>query len=84
MDYKPNGYRRARAVLEKVFKEMDRESRKGMTKNEKVKGPRAEFLEKYKVEGYDKAKETINSRFGKEVYNDSILKQWIEEDETQK
>ena len=48
MDYRPNGYKRAR-------------------------------------EGYDKAKEMINSKFGKEVYKDSILKQWIkEENENQK
>lgn len=48
MDYKPNGYRRARAVLEKVFKEMDRESRKGMTKNEKVKGLELNFWKNIK------------------------------------
>lgn len=85
MDYRPNGYKRAREGLEKMFVRMDREAKQRMDKPEKVKGPRKKFLEKYKVEGYDKAKEMINSKFGKEVYKDSILKQWIkEENENQK
>lgn len=84
MDYKPSGYKRAREGLKKIFERMDREEIKRKPKPKAVKGPRAEFLKKYKVEGYDEAKEAINSRFGKEVYNDTILKQWIEEDEAQK
>lgn len=80
MDYKPSGYRRAREGLERIFERMDREEIKRMPKPKEVKGPRAEFLKKYKVEGYDKAKEAINSRFRKEVYNDAILKKWIEEE----
>lgn len=75
---------RARRRLESVLRGIDKEERKRKPKPPIVKGPRTEFLEKYKVEGYDKAKEAINSRFGKEVYNDIILKQWIEEDGAEK
>ena len=44
------------------------------------KGKRAEFLEYYKIKGFDEAKSQINSGFKKEVYNDEILKKWIEEE----
>ena len=43
-------------------------------------GKRTEFLAKYKVVGYEKAKEIINKDFGREVFNDGILKKWIKEE----
>ena len=38
------------------------------------------LLEYYKINGFDEAKSQINSGFKKEVYNDEILKKWIEEE----
>lgn len=81
MDFKPKVSKLARERLEKVFSEMDREDKKRKNKPPTTKGARIEFLEKYKVEGYYKAKKIINSKYGKDVYNDNILKLWIKEDE---
>lgn len=74
------GEKRARARLEGIFRSMDFEERQRRTKPNKTKGKRAEFLEKYKLKGFDEAKREINSEFEKEVYNDQILKKWIEEE----
>ena len=72
--------RRASRKLEGVFRSIDYEKRQRKDKPSKVKGKRAEFLEKYKLKGFDEAKREINSEFEKEVYNDEILNKWIEEE----
>ncbi len=79
MDFKPNAERRARYVLNQIFEYMDAEEKKKKPKT-RDKGKRAEFLEYYKIKGFDEAKSQINSGFKKEVYNDEILKKWIEEE----
>ena len=79
MDFKPNAERRARYVLNQIFEYMDAEEKKKKPKT-RGKGKRAEFLEYYKTKGFDEAKSQINSGFKKEVYNDEILKKWIEEE----
>lgn len=74
-----------RETLETVFREIDREiSEAKKCQTPRTNGARTTFLEKYKVHGYNIAKEKINAKFNREVYNDTILKQWIEEDEAQK
>ena len=84
MDYRPSGNRKSKEILEQIFEIMDQEEKKRKTKPKKVKGLRAEFLEKYKVEDYESAKKAINAKFGRVVFDDSVLKKWIEEEETQK
>lgn len=79
MDFKPKPERKARYVLNQIFEQMDAEEKKKTSKS-RVKGKRAEFLEKYKTKGFEEAKREINSGFEKEVYNDEILKKWIEEE----
>lgn len=71
---------KAKRRLESVFRNMDYEERRKRPSPPQVKGKRAIFLEKYKEDGYETAKKEINADFEKEVYNDSILKRWIEED----
>ena len=79
MDFRPKPERKARYVLNKIFDKMDIEENKKKPKS-RVEGKRAEFLEYYKIKGFDEAKRQINSGFKKEVYNDEILKKWIEEE----
>lgn len=68
-----------RSHAEMVMRDTERElKRKNPT--EKKYGARSRFLEKYKVEGYEKAKKAINEGFEKEIYGDVILKKWIEEE----
>lgn len=75
------GEYKARRVLEEQFRLMEKEERKRKPKPPKVNGPRAKFLEKYKLEGYESAKSEINSGFGgREVYTDEILNGWIEQE----
>lgn len=81
MDFKPNSTRRARYVLGRIFQDMDREMERKKGKPPRVEGPRNEFLKKYKEEGYQKAKQALDSKYGKEIYKDKTLKGWIEEDE---
>ena len=76
--------RRANRKLESVFRSMDYEERQRKDKPSKAKGKRAEFLEYYRIKGFDEAKRQINSGFKKEVYNDEILKKWIEEENKNK
>lgn len=72
---------RARKVLEQQFQIMDAKERKNKPKPAEVKGPRAKFLEKYKLEGYESAKAAVNTGFdGREVFTDEILNRWIEEE----
>lgn len=63
-------------ALGKIDQEIKRKNGPEKTKP----GKRAEFLAKYKVVGYEKAKEIINKDFGREVFNDGILKKWIKEE----
>ena len=45
---------------------------------EKKYGARSRFLEKYKIEGYEKAKKAINAGFnGREVFNDETIIGWF-------
>ena len=81
MEYKPSANRRVREVLEQIFNRMDGEEKRKRPRPQSVEGPRSEFLRKYKLEGYEVAKASINSKFEKEVYNDETLKKWIEENE---
>ena len=75
---------RARKVLEKQFQIMDTNERKNKPRPEPVRGKRAIFMEKYKLEGYQAAKILINKEFGgKEVYDDETLKGWIAEEKEQ-
>ena len=81
--YAPSIEVQRRKHTEMVMRDTERElKRKNPT--EKKYGARSRFLEKYKVEGYEKAKKAINEGFEKEIYGDVILKKWIEEDEAQK
>ena len=79
MSFKPTAQQKARFVLEQIFADMDVQERNREPKK-RCNGKRAEFIAKYKLKGYDIAKREINSGFKKEVYNDEILKKWIEEE----
>jgi hypothetical protein len=79
MDFKPSAERKARYVTGLIFDSMDAEERRRNPKS-KTKGKRSEFLEKYKLKGYEVAKKEINAKFKKEVYNDETLKKWIDEE----
>lgn len=71
----------ARKILVRQLEEMEAIERRKQPKPPKVNGPRAKFLEKYKLEGYESAKSEVNAGFnGKEVYTDEILNAWIKED----
>ena len=73
------GEYRARQILEKELRKIDDEEKKLLPKPPEVKGPRAKFFERYKVEGYESAKSEINAAFnGKEVFNDETIIGWFE------
>lgn len=72
---------KARERLNRVSTSIEIETRRNNKENRlPVKGHRAEFLEKYKTEGYEKAKEYVNSGFENIVFDDKILEKWLEEE----
>lgn len=63
-----------------AFGKIDQEIKRKKGSEKPKPGKRTEFLAKYKVVGYEKAKEIINKDFGRAVFNDGILKKWIKEE----
>ena len=72
----PTSYRQRQYNSEMVGAHTDYQIRKE-NKKRPEKGSKMQFLEAYETIGYEAAKEQINARFGKEVFTDEIIIDWL-------
>lgn len=69
-----------RRRLEKIFISIDKDESINSSKLPAVNGKRVEFIKSYKINGYEFAKKQINSKFEREIFDDIILNEWIQDE----